>query len=333
METILVKEYRAGVMECAHSGHISIVDEQGKVIASAGDPHFVTFTRSSAKPFQAIPAIRGGVVDYYKLSEKEIAIMTASHIGEPYHIQTLESILGKVGIQDSQMICASSYPLNEQSREDVLRHHGDKRKLFHNCAGKHLGLLAYSVMKGYPLETYAEVDHPLQQEIIDTIADLAAIGRDDISLGVDGCGLPVFALPLSALATAYMKLACPERIEDEPTREAVRNITRAMNRYPEMVGGTGRVDSLILQDDNIVAKGGFKGVYCFGLKKEKIGIAFKVLDGSEEEWGLIVQTILEQIGYSEAKTIELLKQHCMKDIYNDGGKKVGYTETVFQLNL
>ncbi|HEY2491475.1 MAG TPA: asparaginase [Paenibacillus sp.] len=332
METILVKEYREGVMECAHSGHISIVDEQGKVIASAGDPHFITFTRSSAKPFQAIPAIRGGIVDYYKLSDKEIAIMTASHIGEPYHIETLEGILGKVGVQDSQMVCASSYPLDEQSREDVLRHNRNKSKLFHNCAGKHLGLLAYSAMKGYPLDSYAEVNHPLQQEIIGTIAYLAAIEREDISLGVDGCGLPVFALPLSALATAYMKLACPERIEDEPTREAARIITRAMNRYPEMVGGTGRVDSLILQDDNIVAKGGFKGVYCFGLKKEKIGIAFKVLDGSEEEWAFIVESILEQIGYSEAKTIELLKQHYMKDIYNDGGKKVGYAETVFQLN-
>ncbi|MGF7048339.1 L-asparaginase II [Paenibacillus sp. DS2015] len=332
MASILVKEYREGVMECAHSGHISIVDEQGKVIASVGDPHFVTFTRSSAKPFQAIPAIRGGVVDYYKLSDKEIAIMTASHIGEPYHIEILESFLGKIGIQDSQMICASSYPLDEQSKEDVLRLHGDKRKLFHNCAGKHLGLLAYSAMKGYPLETYAEVEHPLQQEIITTFADLAGIGRDQISLGVDGCGLPVFALPLSALATAYMKLACPERIEDESTQEAVRNITRAMNRYPAMVGGTGRVDSLILQDDNIVAKGGFKGVYCFGLKKEKIGISFKVLDGSEEEWAFIIQSILEQIGYSGAKTLELLKQHYMKDIYNDGGKKVGYADTVFQLN-
>ncbi|WP_136608977.1 asparaginase [Paenibacillus dokdonensis] len=331
MESVLVKEYRAGIMECAHYGHICIVNDQGEIAAAAGNPDFVTFTRSAAKPLQAISAIRGGIVSHYGLSEKEIAIMTASHLAQPDHVEVLESIMQKTGLSEMELICAPSFPLNEESKEDVLRHNGSKRRLYHNCSGKHLGVLAYCKMKGYPLEGYAEPEHPVQQEIIEIMSMMCGIETQQIRLGTDGCGFPVFALPLSAMAAAYAKLACPDLIVDKPTREAVKTITQAMNRYPEMVGGSGRVDSLILQDPNIVAKGGFKGVYCFGLKKERLGIAFKVLDGSEEEWGWIVESILVQIGYSNRPLIEQMKESFTHDIYNDAGKHVGYAETVFQL--
>ncbi|MWV47312.1 asparaginase [Paenibacillus sp. HJL G12] len=331
MESLLVKEYRAGIMECAHHGHICIVNDQGEIKASAGDPNFVTFTRSAAKPLQAISAIRGGIASHYGLSEKEIAIMTASHLAEPNHVEVLKSIMKKTGLSESELVCAPSYPLNEESKEEVLRHNGSRQRLYHNCSGKHLGVLAYCKMKGYPLEGYAEPEHPVQQEIIETVSMMCGLEPQQVGLGTDGCGFPVFALPLSAMATAYAKLACPERIEDKATKEAVITITQAMNRYPEMVGGTGRIDSLILQDTNIVAKGGFKGVYCFGLKKERLGIAFKVLDGSEEEWGWIVEAILSQIGYSNRDLIEQIREAFTHDIYNDAGKKVGLAETVFQL--
>lgn len=331
MESVLVKEYRAGIMECAHHGHICIVNDRGEITASAGNPNFVTFTRSAAKPLQAICAIRGGIAAHYGLSEQEIAIMTASHLAQPDHVKVLESIMSKTGLSEAELICAPSYPLNEESKEDVLRHDGSRRRLYHNCSGKHLGILAYCKMKGYPLEGYAEPGHPVQQEIIETISIMCGIAAEHIDLGTDGCGFPVFALPLSAMASAYVKLACPDLIADEATRDAVMTITQAMNRYPEMVGGTGRVDSLILQDTNIVAKGGFKGVYCFGLKKERLGVAFKVLDGSEEEWGWIVESVLSQIGYGNRTLIEQLREAFTHDIYNDAGKKVGFAEAVFQL--
>jgi L-asparaginase II len=333
MESVLVKEYRADIMECAHHGHISIVNERGEVTASAGDPAFVTFTRSAAKPLQAIAAIRGGIASRFGLSGKEIAIMTASHVAEPEHVEVLESFMQKTGLSETELICAPSYPLNERSKEDVLRHDGSKRRLYHNCSGKHLGVLAYCKMKGYPLEGYADPEHPVQKEIIETVSMMCGIKAEQIVLGTDGCGFPVFGLPLSAMASAYVKLACPDLIADEATREAVTIITQAMNLHPEMVGGSGRLDSLVLQDSNIIAKGGFKGVYCFGLKKERLGIAFKVLDGSEEEWGLIVQAILEQTGYANPSLIRQMKEDFTHDIYNDAGKKVGYADTVFQLRF
>lgn len=331
METVLVKEYRADVMECAHSGHICIVNEEGKVEAYAGDPNYITFTRSSAKPLQAIPAIRAQLANYYHLTDQEIAIMTASHRGELEHQEILAGLLNKTGIGESRLVCASSYPLDEEARYSLIRSGSDKRKLYHNCAGKHLGLLAYSQMKGFPLEGYENPEHPVQQEVLNTIAYMSGLSKDEITLGTDGCGLPVFALPIHALATAYMKLACPDRIEDEATRRAVETITKAMNSNPFMVAGSGRVDTILLQDENIVAKGGFKGVYCFGLKKERLGVTFKILDGSEEEWGYVAESILEQIGYKNRSTIERLREAYTKDLYNDEGQKVGRTETVFTL--
>jgi len=329
---LLIKEYRAGVMECAHYGHISITDENGKVVYSAGDPHFRAFTRSSAKPFQAIPGIRAGIAGHYGLTPQEIAIMSSSHRSEPMHIQVLEQIESKIGLGEECLICAPSYPLNEESRNQWLRAQGEKRRILHNCSGKHLGILAYTQMKQADLGSYAEPEHPVQREILETMAYMAGIEKKEIKLGTDGCGFPVFSLPLSALSNAYLKLACPDLIEDPSTRSAVETITGAMNEYPLMVGGTQRVDSVLLEDSNIVAKGGFKGVFGFALKKERLGITFKVLDGSEEEWAYIAQSILEQIGYSNRKTIERLAEVYPPDIRNDAGKVVGRAESEFKLH-
>ncbi|WP_063566606.1 asparaginase [Paenibacillus sp. O199] len=329
---LLIKEYRAGVMECAHYGHISITDENGNVVYSAGDPHFRAFTRSSAKPFQAIPGIRAGIAGHYGLTAQEIAIMSSSHRSEPMHIQVLEQIESKIGLGEECLICAPSYPLNEESRNQWLRSQGEKRRILHNCSGKHLGVLAYTQMKQADLGSYAEPEHPVQREILETMAYMAGIEQKEIKLGTDGCGFPVFSLPLSALSNAYLKLACPDLIEDPSTRSAVETITGAMNEYPLMVGGTQRVDSVLLEDSNIVAKGGFKGVFGFALKKERLGITFKVLDGSEEEWAYIAQSILEQIGYSNQKTIERLAEVYPPDIRNDAGKVVGRAESEFKLH-
>jgi L-asparaginase II len=329
---LLIKEYRAGVMECAHYGHISITDENGKVVYSAGDPHFRAFTRSSAKPFQAIPGIRAGIAGYYNLTAQEIAIMSSSHRSEPMHIQVLEQLESKIGLGEECLICAPSYPLNEESRNQWLRAQGEKRRILHNCSGKHLGILAYTQMKQADLGSYAEPEHPVQREILETMAYMAGIEEKEIKLGTDGCGFPVFSLPLSALSNAYLKLACPDLIEDPSTRSAVETITGAMNEYPLMVGGTQRVDSVLLEDSNIVAKGGFKGVFGFALKKERLGITFKVLDGSEEEWAYIAQSILEQIGYSNRKTIERLAEVYPPDIRNDAGKVVGRADSEFKLH-
>ncbi|MEF2969270.1 asparaginase [Paenibacillus sp. M1] len=331
MDSLLVEEYRGGMLECVHRGHICVVDEKGRVVKFAGQPDYRVFTRSAAKPIQAIPGIRAGMAEKYGFSDAEIAIMAASHRAEDVHVGTLENMIGKTGLAEDDLVCAPSLPLDEDAMEHLLSQGGERRRLYHNCSGKHLGVLAYSKMSGYPLDSYSDPSHPVQREILDTLGYLADYPVEDIERAIDGCGFPVFNLPLSALATAYMKLACPDRIDDPATAKAATAITGAMNRYPQLVSGSGRLDTLLLEDGNLVAKGGFKGVYAFGMRKERLGIAFKVLDGSEEEWGMITLEILTQLGYDNEDTLNRLRSAFDPAIRNDEGWEVGFSKPAFKL--
>lgn len=333
METALVREYRGGIEECVHVGHICGVNDQGEIKYRAGDPEAVSFLRSAGKPFQAIPVIRHGADAKFGLTEEESAIFIGSHRAEPFHVEVLESIMRKTGIGEESLICHPTYPLSAYATENLMRDHKPKRAIYHNCSGKHLGVLALCKTMGYPLESYGEPNHPVQQEILKTLAYLAEIPTEKIGLGTDGCGFPVFALPLRSLATAFLKFACPDLIADAEIRRAVETIARCMNRHPEMVAGTDRICSSLLKDPNIVAKGGAKGLYAFSLRQERLAFALKVLDGSEDEWPLIAASILEQIGYSNQATIDEMYRLAPKEIRNDNRLVVGLNQTVFTLQM
>ncbi|WP_308638078.1 asparaginase [Paenibacillus silvisoli] len=330
MSEILVNEYRGGYVENIHSGHICGVDANG-IRYGAGNVQHLTFLRSSGKPIQALPALVHGADEAFGLTEKETAIMAGSHWSETFHVAELESMMGKLGINEEQLICSPTYPLNEGAKYELMKAGSPKRRIYHNCSGKHLGILSLCKHKGYDVAGYTDTDHPAQKEIAATLAYLASMPVEEVVTGVDGCGCPVFAIPLDRLATAYLKLARPELIEDAAVRKAAVRITTLMTSHPEMVGGTGQICSIFLQDDNIVAKGGAKGVYCFGLREEGLGFAFKVLDGSQEEWPLIIASILEQIGYSRQDTIDRLRALAPADMLNDNGVVAGRNEAVFQL--
>lgn len=326
-----MEEYRGGILECVHRGHICGVSDTGAVTHATGDPDFVTFLRSSAKPIQVLPVIERGLDKQYRLSDGEIAVMTGSHRAEPFHVKALESILSKTGGHEDELVCLPTYPLGETAREDLLKKGLPKRRIYHNCSGKHLSILMLCRALGCSTEDYWDIDNAAQQEILRHISIVAGYPAADIKVGVDGCGVPVFALPLRALAGAYMRMACPDTIPDPSVRRAVERVTRLMNENYEMVSGTNRICSLLLMDPNIVAKGGAKGVYCFGLKRERLGFAIKVMDGSEDEWPFIVASILEQIGYENEETIHRLYRAFPLDVKNDNGRIVGKSKVVFSL--
>jgi L-asparaginase II len=332
MPTVLVREYRGNVEECVHYGHICGVDDKRKIVYWTGDPEAVTPLRSSGKPFQAIPVVRHGADERYGFSDAEAAITIGSHRAEPFHVEVLESMLRKTGISEEQLICHPTYPLSVYATEELLRERKPKRSIYHNCSGKHLGILALCKAMGYPTEGYGSLEHPAQQEIVETLAELAEVSREEIGLGTDGCGFPVFSLSLRALAVAYLKLACPDLIPNPELRAAVVKIVSRMNAHSEMIAGSDRICSSLLLDPNIVAKGGAKGVYCFGLKEERLAFALKVEDGSEDEWPIIVASILEQIGYRNRQTIERLYALWPVEIRNDNRLVVGHNKTVFTLH-
>lgn len=327
--TALVEEYRGGTLENVHYGAVAVVDETGKVIHKAGDENFVTFLRSAAKPFQAIPAMKRNVPGIYGLTGREAALFAASHRGEAFHIEALESMYRKIGITEDMLHCCAAYPLNEDAKAARHRAREPKRRIFHNCSGKHAGLIALSKHMGWDERTYYEASHPVQREIIETAAYFAEVPAESIPGGIDGCGLPIYALPLHKIAFSYLKLACPDRIGDTATREAASAIARLMNENPQMIADTKFVCSALLADENLVAKGGAKGVYGIGMRKERLGISLKVSDGAEHVWPCIIASILERLGYGNRETIERLYALAPNTIANDGGTEVGERRAVF----
>ncbi|ASN04177.1 asparaginase [Virgibacillus necropolis] len=329
---ILVSDYRNGILENIHPGHICGVDEFGSVKYQVGNPDHLTFLRSALKPIQAIPAIANGIQEHFKLTNRETALIAASHRGEEFHVDELEKLLDKVGIQEEELLCHPTYPLNPRSKDKLAKNNQPNRRLYHNCSGKHLGMIALAKILGVSTEGYFKPDHPVQQEILSALSSVSGCKVEHIHSGVDGCGVPVYALPLRYIANTYLRFARPELIEDRFIRRAVFQITSMMNENPDIISGTDTICTSLLMDGNIVAKGGAQGVYCFGLDEEKMGFSLKVIDGSEEQWPIIVASILEQINYKNKDTIQRLYQLTEKDIYNDNNKLVGNKEASFKLN-
>ncbi|QVK17011.1 asparaginase [Mycoplasmatota bacterium] len=333
MQALLVEDYRGDILECEHWGHICGVTDRGEIKYAVGDINFLSYLRSSAKTVQAIPLIKRGIEKKCQFTEKEIVVLVASHRAQSMHVEALEGIMKKVGIEERELICLPTYPLNNESKENLLRKNMPKRRIYHNCSGKHFNIITLCKALGYPSDNYWDISNQVQQEIVEHISILSDYPKNEIKIGVDGCGVPVFALPLKNLANIYFKLACPDIIEDSKIRNAVIKITKLMNKHHDMVSGSNLICSLLNQDENIVAKGGAKGVYCFGLKRERLGFAIKVMDGSEESWPFIVAKILEDIHYDNKETIDRLYKAFPKSIKNDNNKIVGCSKVAFDLKL
>ncbi|MBS4218611.1 asparaginase [Bacillus sp. FJAT-49711] len=328
---VLIEEMRNGLVENIHSGIICGVNDQLQSIYQVGGDDQYVYFRSAAKPIQAIPIFLSNIISKYNITDEEAALFTASQRGETYHIAALESLLNKLPVKEEELFCPASYPLNAVPKEAMIREQKSKRRLYHNCAGKHLGFATMCRELDFPVEGYWEESHPLQQKILSILSELSEVPQSKIKTGVDGCGVPVFAIPLKNMAITYLKLACPDLIADQDMQEAVKKMTNVMNLHPNIVASEDFVCSVLLRDDNIVAKGGAQGVYCFGLKKERIGFALKVLSGSEDVWPNVLAAILEQIGYSNKQTIASLRDIRPSVIKNDAGIVVGEIKEKFTL--
>ncbi|WP_274649417.1 asparaginase [Paenibacillus humicola] len=327
----LVRTTRGGRTENVHAGHAAVVSADGELLRFAGDAGVWTFMRSTAKPVQALPAVLGGVLEAYGLDEAALAMMCASHQGGPEHLAVLERMLWQTGVREEQLAFGPALPSGERARHELLRSGGGPRKLYHVCAGKHIGMLALCRLRGWPLETYTRPDHPLQRELLRLVADIAGMPPEAVGLAVDGCGLPVFALPLRRLALVYARLSArPAEWADDAVRASAERIAAAMNRHPALVEGPGRLASVMLGDGNIVAKSGAQGVFVFALRRERLAVALKLADGGETAWPEAVCAALGQLGCG-GELVRRIREQFPPSIRNDAGQTVGRTEPVFRL--
>ena len=324
----LVHEYRGDTLDLIHFGHIAIVDERSQIIYKAGDPYATVFYRSSSKPIQALPTISRGLDKEYGLTDEETAIFAASHSGEDFHVVALESILSKAGFSEEMLIMKPARPSNVKANEERITRGLPKRKLYHNCSGKHAALMLLQRKLGGKTGDYWKLDSPAQLEVIETIKKLSE--TDHVEIGVDGCGVPVFAVGLKHIAISFKNLVRPGMIRDEALGRAAERFIPRIHRYPLMIVGTGSVCSYLNYDPNILAKGGANGVYGLALKNEGIGVAFKVTDGTESAWPLIIMDILRGLGHLSPETEKRLEGLSPAVILNDNETVVGRRETVFR---
>ena len=328
----LIEEYRGDILENVHDGYIVIVNDQGKIVHSIGDPKAVCYYRSASKPLQALPVIALAIDKMFGFSDTELAIMAASHRGESYHITAVEGILAKIGCTEEDLCMLPTWPSQSAAREAVIATGEGKRKVYHNCSGKHAAILSIARYLGVSTENYWEVDHPAQKVIRQTISMFTEIPYDEIGVGIDGCGVPVFAVPMQNMALGAMKLACPDRIADSSYALAAERLGKIISQYPLYITGTDYICSMVNMDPNLFAKGGAKGVYTIGMREQRLGIAFKVRDGSEDTWPIIINEIFAQIGYfDEAGRVRMNKLAGL-ELINDNNEVVGIVQSVFDLN-
>jgi L-asparaginase II len=320
----LVLMSRGGISENIHRGRVSIVSAvDGKIVYSCGDVHAPAFVRSTAKPIQAIASLLDGTAEAYGFEDRHLALLAASHRGSREQLATLEEIAALAGLDEDLLAVGPGLPVGLMARDEWLAGGGIPRKLLHTCAGKHLGVLAWSKLKGWPLEGYIHPDHPAQQEILRRLKIWAEAEGEQVTIGRDGCGFPVAAMPLWRLGFVYARLASPEWVADEKVSNAARQISRAMNAYPEYVEGRNRLASILLSDPNVVAKSGAHGVFVFGLRQEKLGVSIAVTDGSEVAWPYIVMAVLDKFGGVSAATRRQLEKTFPTEFLNDTKEMAG----------
>jgi L-asparaginase II len=316
----LVRVVRSGLEESIHLGDIAVCDAAGRLVASAGDPRRRLFLRSSAKPFQAavsIDAVGEG------LPERLVAIVCASHNGESVHIRAVRDILRRGGLAIDDLLTPPATPSDPASARRVAR----PAPLYHNCSGKHAGMLFASVVQGWALESYRSRSHPLQRRILSVVRLLS--GADPIAIGVDGCGVPVHGTTLRAVATMYARLAEPDRAG--PLAPAVARVTSAMRTHPYLIGGRACQDTEIMQaTDDIVVKYGAEGLDGAVSLGAGLGIAVKVADGGYRSVGPALIAVLDQLGLLGPGARRRLRSRASPPVLG-GGRPVGRLEPVVRL--
>jgi len=303
---------RGGRVESVHRIHAAVVRPSGALVAWVGDPERPIFTRSAAKPFQALPVVESGAADALGISSEALAVMVGSHGGEPEHVAVVEALLERGGWTPDALACGAHAPMHGASARALVAAGLPSERIHNNCSGKHAGMLALARFHGWSGEGYHRSGHPVQEVMARSLAQWTGIPEARMGRGVDGCGVVCFETPLRGLARGYAALMAAAR-EGDP---APQRVVEAMVAHPHLIAGTGRLCTRLLRggEGRIVAKVGAEGVYGAaivrpapdgeGASEEVLGIALKVEDGAPRAAEVALMAILNGLGALEGLSAE-----------------------------
>ena len=305
-----VEQVRGGVVEAVHDLHVAVVDARGRLVAGAGDPELVTFWRSAAKPFQAVPLVEDGVVERFGLTTAHLALACASHSSEPGQVALVREFLAQIGCSERDLLCGPHPPLSEQLARDYATRGVRLTAVYSNCSGKHAGMLALARHHGWPTEFYTRREHPVQQRCLAEVSRWTEVPAGEVRTAVDGCGVVCFGLPLRKMALAYARMGRGEKGEvrsgatssssnrNEPLPSPFSQIVEAMLKHPDLIAGSDRpcTDMMRAHPGRVITKVGAEGVYCAVLLQEGLGVALKVADGHGVAAALALAAVLDELG-------------------------------------
>jgi L-asparaginase II len=329
----LVELTRGNIVESVHYGSVVVVSSDEKSIQSLGDANAQCFLRSSAKPFQALAFIEQGGEKHFDLSLKEIAIMCSSHSGTDEHVSVLLELQKKIGVKESDLQCGVHPPYDKQTQEQLWLRGEKPSPIRHNCSGKHTAMLAFAKMLGAPLENYLEINHPVQQAILKTFAEMCSVEIESIQLGTDGCSAPVFAIPLKKAALGFARLGDPRGL-NQSRADACAIILKAMMTYPQMVAGTGRFDTVFMQTmaGTMMSKSGAEGYLGICILPDAnspgsagLGLTLKISDGDLDQRAgpVAALEILNQLGFLKEAQKKALTKFDRRKLTNWRGREIG----------
>lgn len=332
---------RGGIIENTHYIHAAVVDVNGKLLYAVGNPNRITLARSAAKPFQSLAIFETGAPERFNFDDADVALMCASHSSEPRHISRAREMLRRTGAKEDILACGGHPALNEAANKAWVKADYTPTGICSNCSGKHVGMIAGAICLDSSIHDYHEPDHPMQERVKKIVQEMSGMGDGQVQWAVDGCNLHAPALPLGNLAYMYATFANAQGGEGSNTRDKyLSRIFDCMSKYPDIVSGTGRFCTTLMEAYGgvLVGKIGADGCYGIGIRaspnsslsdispnfegRRAIGIAVKTEDGSLEMLCSAVVEILKQLDVGKDLCRQLEDFHHPK-ICNTAGVVTG----------
>lgn len=321
---IVIEVTRGSMVESLHRVHAVIARASGEVVEAWGEADRIIYPRSAIKPFQALPLIESGAAEACHASDEEVALAAASHSGSVAHVMAVEAWLERLGLEPGDLGCGAHAPYDETATHSLVRQDLDPTPAHNNCSGKHTGFLATARHLGEPFAGYLEASHPVQRRLYGILEDLGGAALEGTGRGVDGCGIPIYGMPLSALARAAARFAEPASL-NEPRRAAAERIVAAMIKHPYMVAGRGRFDTVAMKAlrGDLASKGGAEGVQVMMLPQHGLGVALKCEDGAKRGGDTAAAHLLDHLGLVDDRVRRELDDFLVPKLRNVAGTDVG----------
>ena len=314
----MVEITRSGEVESYHHGVAALVDSSGKILKEWGNSDLSIYPRSALKPIQTLNLYKNGIAESMNLSEEQIAITTASHHAEKFHQEIIFNWLNKINLTEDKLSCGYDWPWNLEDKFYAQSKYKNKRKIFHNCSGKHCGHLAVCKHKDLPIENYQKKEHPIQQDLIKLIENLSNYKIENI--GIDGCTLPNPSMPIKKFAQAAAQLADYKKLNEHS--EIKQKIFNSCTKFPELTGGTNSINCILtkISKGKIFFKNGAEGIFLALIPKIKSALVVKILDGAARAAETAIAGLISELKIIDEDKLEKIK---CREVTNSAGQIIG----------